>query len=373
MEILGLSLSNYRNFAFKKFVFDKELTVIIGSNGTGKSNILEAIALVCGMRPIHVESDLDLVKFGKNEAKIESRVKPPEANPVSGGSLESSNILTINLQVINELLVKKSYLMDGLKKRFANFLEMLSIVVFHPEDLDLVAGSPSLRRHHLDSFLALSDRDYWRNISAYNKVVIRRNKVLNRIKEGQSKPLELKFWDSRLLEHGKYIAKKREEFIDFLNLIEAASSSTPEVSRGVARHTSGVFFEGLRFGLKQSLITEEKLAKNRDRDIAAGVTLSGPHRDDFRFNFKGRDLAYFGSRGEQRMAVLALKLSELEYLRVQRGARPILALDDIFSELDWEHRKAVLSVIGNQQTIITAAEKESVPKKLLKKARIIEL
>ena len=149
-------------------------------------------------------------------------------------------------------------------------------------------------------------------------------------------------------------------------------------------NTWGVTLNGFKWNLKQSLITEEKLFKNRERDIAAGVTLSGPHRDDFRFIFKGRrpgeasgpegrDLAYFGSRGEQRMAVLALKLSELEYLKVQRGARPILALDDIFSELDWEHRETVLSVIGNQQTIITAAEKDSVPKKLLKKAKIIEL
>lgn len=138
-------------------------------------------------------------------------------------------------------------------------------------------------------------------------------------------------------------------------------------------HTSEVLFGGLRFELKQSLISEEKLLKNRERDVAAGMTLSGPHRDDFRFIFKGKDLAYFGSRGEQRMAVLALKLSELEYLRVQKGARPILALDDIFSELDWEHRDTVLSVIGNQQTIITAAEKESVPKEIFKKAKVVEL
>ena len=266
-------------------------------------------------------------------------------------------------------MIRKSYLIDGFKKRFANFLEIISIIVFHPEDLDLVAGTPSLRRHHLDSLLSASDRDYWRNISSYGKVVTRRNRILNRIAEGKSKPLELNFWDGRLLEHGKYVSKKREEFINFLNLMESVSF-TSEVKNS---HTSEVFFGGLRFELMQSLLSEEKLFKNREWDIAAGVTLSGPHRDDFRFIFKGRDLAYFGSRGEQRMAVLALKLSELEYLKVQRGARPILALDDIFSELDWEHRETVLSVIGNQQTIITAAEKDSVPKKLLKKAKIIEL
>lgn len=397
MEILNLTLSNFRNFSSKKFVFDKGLTVIIGPNGAGKSNILEAISLICGMRPTHVESDLDLIRFGKSEARIESKVESSAYTEVSADRQSVKKTLTVNFQVVDERFVKKSYLIDGFRKRFANFLEILSIVVFHPEDLDLVAGSPSLRRHHLDIILSSCDRDYWRNISAYNKVVTRRNRVLNRIGEGRSKPLELKFWDLRLLEHGKYISKKREEFIEFLDFVESVDpvgrypqptsslQSNPDIKSkkssdaAVARWgsptpvTHGNMMKGYSWELKQSLITEEKLLRNRERDIAAGVTLSGPHRDDFRFMFRGRDLAYFGSRGEQRMAVLALKLSELEYLRVQRGKRPILALDDIFSELDWEHREMVLAVIGNQQTIITAAEKESVPKKLLKKAKIIEL
>ena len=365
MEILSLTLTNFRNFTSKKFVFDKSLTVIIGPNGIGKSNILEAISLVCGVRPSQIDTDLDLVKFGKREARVEAKVF---------GQSEKKTLI-INFQVIDpstnsgQALIRKSYLIDGFKKRFTNFLDVLSIVVFHPEDLGLVAGSPSLRRHHLDSLLSASDKDYWRNISAFNKVVTRRNRILNRIAEGQSKPLELNFWDQRILEHGKYVSRKREEFMEFLNLMELVSF-TSEVKNS---HTSEVLFGGLRFELKQSLITEEKLIKNRERDIAAGMTLSGPHRDDFRFIFKGKDLAYFGSRGEQRMAVLALKLSELEYLRVQKGARPILALDDIFSELDWEHRDTVLSVIGNQQTIITAAEKESVPKEIFKKAKVVEL
>lgn len=370
MEILNLSLKNFRNFSSHKFVFDKNLTVIIGPNGSGKSNILEAISLLCGIRPAHIESDLDLVRFGKSEARVECAVQ----RALPGGESEKTT-LTINFQVIDERLVKKSYLIDGLKKRFTNFLELLSIVVFHPEDLDLVGGSPSLRRHHLDSLLSSGDRDYWRNISSYNKVVTRRNKILNRIADGRSKPLELNFWDGRLLEHAKYISKKREEFFEFLNRWEGLQS-TKGHSRSVpqAQHHSGSGgIGGFGWQLKQSLINEEKLLKNRERDIAAGVTLSGPHRDDFRFMFKKKDLAYFGSRGEQRMVVLALKLSELEYLRVQKGKRSILALDDIFSELDWKHRETVLSVVGNQQTIITAAERDSVPQKLLKKAKVIEL
>lgn len=287
--------------------------------------------------------------------KLESRVK----------SQESRVTLTVNFQVVDERYIKKSYLVDSFKKRYLDLAGHLSMIVFHPEDLDLVEGSPSLRRHHIDSLLSMVDKNYWQHLSGYNKIVVRRNKILQRIKDGLSKPLELGFWDERLLSHGQNLSKKRQELFEFLNFVESA-----DLTSGL---TPGVSLGGFSWDLKQSVLNLEKLAKDRERDIAAGVTLSGPHRDDFRFIFRDRDLAYFGSRGEQRMAVLALKLTELEYVSRQKGARPILALDDIFSELDWEHRDTVLSVIGNQQTIITAAEKESVPKEIFKKAKIIEL
>lgn len=353
MELLNLDLLNFRNFSSKKIQFSPKLTVIIGDNGTGKSNILEAVLLLSGVRPSKVQTDRDLIRFGENEAKVEGKVKNEEVVT-----------LTINLQDQGGT-IRKSFFGDSLRKRLVDFIAHLSVVIFHPEDLNLVSGSPSIRRHHLDSLLANIDSEYFRSLSAYTKVVTRRNKVLSRIFEGKAKKSELDFWDERLLEHGSYISKKRRELFEFLNFVEP---SLAHVNGG--KHPFG---KDLSWELKQSIVTEEKLFSNRERDIAAGVTLSGPHRDDFRFQFQKRDLEFFGSRGEQRMAVLALKLSELEFYSVQRGVRPILALDDIFSELDWEHRETVLEVIGNQQTIITAAEVESVPKELLDKAKIIQL
>lgn len=338
MEILSLDLTNFRNFSAQKIAFSKNLTVIIGANGSGKSNILEAVSLLSGIKSSRVETDLDLIKFGKTEAKIE-------------GTLDVSK-LTINFQVVDETFVRKAYFVDSIKKRLLDFVDHFSIIEFSPFDLDLVVGSPSLRRHHLDILLSGLDRDYWRAISSYNKVVVRRNKVLLRILEHQAKPSELDFWDERLIEHGVIVSRVRQDFFEYLNFVEKKDYS---------------------WELKQSLVTAEKLAKNRERDISAGVTLSGPHRDDFQFLFRERNLEYFGSRGEQRMAVLALKLAELEYFAFKKGVRPVLALDDIFSELDWEHREAVLSVIGKQQTIITAAEPESLPKEIFKKAKVVEL
>lgn len=343
MNINSITLSNFRNFSSKKIIFDSRLTVIVGPNGSGKSNILEAIGLMSGVRLRRVDTDLDLVKFGKSEAKLESKVESPEKAE-----------LTMNLQVVDETYIKKSYFIDEIRKRWVDFTNHLAIIEFAPSDLELISGSPSIRRHHMDSLLAALDRDYWRNLSGYNKVIVRRNKVLQRIMDGNSQKGELDFWDQRLLEHGKYLTEARQKFFEFVNFVNGQKGS-------------------YSWELKQSLVTEEKLSKNRDRDIAAGVTLSGPHRDDFVFNFHTKNLEFFGSRGEQRMAILALKLVELEYYASKRGSRPLLALDDIFSELDWEHREAVLGVIEKQQTIITVAESESLPKKIFKKSKVVEL
>lgn len=350
MEIVSLNLSNYRNFAKKSVTLDKKLTVIVGHNGSGKSNILESIAFLSGIKPSRVETDLDLIRFGTSEAKIVGSV-------ISDGEEKD---LRVNFQVNEIGRVAKSFFVDSFKKRLFDFVLIFSTVLFEPADLDLVSGSPSLRRHHIDKFLSSLDLDYWRNISSYNKIVVRRNRILQRITDGKAKPVELNFWDERLLAHAKFISKKRSEFFEFLNFVNVKESIGAELGN-------------ISWVLKQSTVTEEKLKGNRERDIAAGVTLSGPHRDDFRFKFKSKDLEFFGSRGEQRMAVLALKLAELEYFRVQRGVRPILMLDDIFSELDWDHRETVISVIGNQQTIITAAEAESVPKDIFKKAEVITI
>jgi len=368
--ISKLHLMNFRNFASKKIEFDPKLTVIIGQNGSGKSNILEAIGLMAATRLRRVDTDLDMVRFGAGEAKIECIVGVGEAG---------RGTLTINFQVDPNVILseakdlkrdsssfglrmtgrgdsrlRKSYYIDAIKKRWIDFTDHMAVIEFSPSDLELISGSPSTRRHHIDSLLAPLDRDYWRASSNYGKVVVRRNKVLQRIREGKSKKSELDFWDERLLEHAKFLTRARAEFFEFVNFVNS--------ERG-----------GYSWDLKQSVVTSEKLAVNRDRDIAAGVTLSGSHRDDFMFVFRKKNLEFFGSRGEQRMAVLALKLAELEYFASKKGSRPVLALDDIFSELDWEHREAVMGIIEKQQTIITAAESESLPAELFKKAKVVKI
>src|SRR3990167_6794973 len=157
MEILSLALLNFRNLSVKKMTFGEDLTVIVGPNGSGKSNILEACGLLAGQRASRIETDLDLVKFGKSEAKVESRVLRQS----------EEKMLTINFVVVDELYVKKAYFVDGIKKRLSDFVANFLIIIFSPPDLELVSDSRQLRRHHRDSFLSSLDRNYPRSISAY--------------------------------------------------------------------------------------------------------------------------------------------------------------------------------------------------------------
>jgi DNA replication and repair protein RecF len=247
----------------------------------------------------------------------------------------------------------KKLAVENVGKRLIDFAGNLQVVVFWPADLELVIDAPSLRRRFMDQALSLIDRNYRRTLLEYGKVLTARNRILDRIRDGQGRQSELDFWDNKLVDLGGYITHNREILFLYLNGIE---------------HKLGP----ISWTYRPSIIDAEKVEKTRPRDIEAGQTLSGPQRDDFIFLWEDRDLSLFGSRGEQRIAVLALKLGELEFLTDRRGERPILILDDIFSELDEDHRKHVLGVVDRQQTIVTTTDIDSIPEKLLKEVKVIQ-
>ena len=219
-------------------------------------------------------------------------------------------------------------------------------MMFGPQDLDLVTESPSLRRDYLDSVLSQIDREYRRATLSYNKALRNRNKLLYQIREEGVPRSQLLFWDKLLIKNGDYIARQREEFIDYANLTEP--------------------LKGHSFSLEydKSAISEARLEKYAKEEVAAATTLVGPHRDDFIFMIEEsshsaeeqRELAKYGSRGEQRMGVLWIKLAELYFIEKMADQKPTLLLDDIFSELDHEHRDIVGEIADEQQTIITTAD-----------------
>ncbi|HLE48957.1 MAG TPA: AAA family ATPase [Patescibacteria group bacterium] len=381
MLIKSLKVDDFRNFTKKEIKFSAGLTVIVGDNATGKSNILEAIYLLATGKSFKAKLESEMIRYNSDIARISAKLRilnydvdlTEENNPetlntkskMQNTSLEA--VLTDGEVQIGEdsesikKTQKKKLLVNGLPKRLIDFAGNLKVVLFGPWDLDLVTEAPSIRRRFLDEVLSQVDREYRRGVLLYEKGVRQRNKLLLRIRDEGIPRSQLLYWDKLLIKHGNYITEKRSEFIDFVNRTKD--------------------FKDRDYSLTYDLstISEERLAKYANEEVYAGTTLVGPHRDDFVFEIRNtkygsqdqsvirnsnleirnsspRDLARFGSRGEARMGVLWLKLAELLFVESVSGEKPVLLLDDIFSELDHEHRKIVLQVSENQQTIITTAD-----------------
>jgi len=326
--IQKIRLQNFRNLKDEVYEFSKGITVIVGENAAGKTNLLESIFLVSTGKSFKANVESELIKIGKDFARVK-------------GLIDEG----IKLEIIIAKAAHKKLLINGVSKRLIDFSGNLKVVLFAPQDLDLVTSSPSLRRKFLDNVLSLTDKEYHRAILSYEKGLRARNKLLYRIREASfngddssSSPSQLLFWNQLLIKNGDYISKKREEFINFAN------------------QTSSLENKVFSASYDKSAISEERLQKYSREEIASATTLVGPHRDDFIFNEGERNLAHFGSRGEQRMAVLWLKLAELSYIEETTKNKPTLLLDDILSELDEKHRTIVFEISKNQQTIITTAD-----------------
>jgi len=374
MILNSLSLKNFRNFAKKEIVFSEKSNLIVGPNASGKTNILEAIYLLATGKSFRVKStESEAISYGEEIARVLGKIEGPAfAKATAGkqegqGEQEELEIILTTGEVSGEKVAKKKYLVNGVAKRAFDFVGNLKAVYFGPEDLELITDSPSLRRKYLDSVLSQTDKEYARASLSYEKGLRSRNRLLEEMREsGIVDRRRLYFWDQLLIKNGNIITKIRQEYLDFLN------------SRGE--------FEGVgKFEVEynRSTISAERLNQYSQEEIFAGVTLVGPHRDDFFIRImnyesrimggEARNLSVFGSRGEQRLAILWLKLGEMAFIKEKTKSFPVLLLDDIFSELDVGHRQLVLQVIDDQQTIITSTDLGRVEESWLGKIKIIEL
>lgn len=335
--IQKIRLSNFRNFIDNVFEFSPKTTVVVGPNASGKTNLLEAIYILSTGKSFKASVEEEMVNYKKDLARAKGLV----------GRTTLEIVLTrgqINVgQDKYEKAPRKKMLVNNVSKRLIDFAGNFKVVLFAPRDLDLVTESPSLRRRFLDNVLSQVDREYRRALLSYEKGLRQRNKLLFKIREEGGLRSQLLFWDKLLIKNGDYISGKREELIAFINAREPLND------------------QKFKIEYDKSAMSEARLAEYANEEIAAATTLVGPHRDDFVFKEKERDLAKYGSRGEQRMGILWLKLAELSFvsktnLEATSGEKPTLLLDDIFSELDEKHREVVINVSENQQTIITTAD-----------------
>jgi len=329
--LLKISLHSFRNFKKREFFFSPETTAIIGPNASGKTNILEAINLLSTGKSFKVGKQEEMIGYGEEVARVK------------GGELEV--VLTrgvITRGNVAERTAGKRLFVKGVGKRLIDFAGRLKVVSFRPQDIDLVTGSPSKRRDFMDGVLGQIDYEYRRNLLSYEKGLKRRNRVLWLIRDEGASVSQLAFWDSLLIKNADYIARERFDLVRFVNSSEWYRKN------------------GFMLHYDKSVISAQRLDKYRGREIAAGQTLVGPHRDDLMFMAGNRELDKYGSRGEQRMVVLWLKLAELLFVEEKTGEKPVLLLDDIFSELDGDNRALIKEISNSQQTIVTTTDEDNI-------------
>lgn len=343
----SIHLQNFRSYKKSDFEFSEKSTLIVGPNTAGKSNLLEAIFLISTGKSSRADKDPQMIYFGKEIGRVKAQVD----------DLELEVVLTNGNLGGNKSQFKK-FLLNGVAKRRIDFEGNLPAVLFSPQDLDIIVDSPNLRREFLNIVLEQVDRDYRIANIAYVKALRQRNALLENARDlGSKNPKHFEYWDNQVIENGQVITKKRGEFIEFVN------SSSKDI------------FE-FKVNYDKSEISESRLLQYEREELAAGVTLVGPHRDDFSLLMKNHDfydVKYFGSRGQQRLAILQLKSLELEYVEKVLSKKPLLILDDIFSELDSGHIKLILSKTFGTQTIISTTHKEFVSSKYLQNMKVIKL
>lgn len=335
MKIHDLKLTNYRNHSKLALDLDEKLTLITGPNGSGKSNILEAIHILSTGKSARSRYDKDLIQYNKSFCTVSAKISTNEEE------------FDMELQIVGSekggnLSIKKAKI-NKVAKSIQYFTGIFNSVLFSPEDIQLITGSPSERRRYMDDLISQVDRDYKRALSDYVKAVRQRNKLLENIAEGNGGYDQIDFYTNQALTNGTLIQEKREKMFKNIKSIIAENG----IKLG-GEHTK------LDLEYKKNEISKERLEEFKSREIAARTCLIGPHRDDFEIHFNKHNVSEFGSRGEQRTCVLALKLAEIEYIERIKKERPVLLLDDIFSELDARHQEAVLQTIEGQQTTITS-------------------
>lgn len=339
--ISQLNLTNFRNFEKKQLNFDQKINIIVAPNASGKTNILESIFALSTGKSFKARIEAEVIKHEESLARI------------IGNTIDDKLELVITTG--ENGWPRKKFVVNGVSRRLIDFSGNLKAILFGPWDMDLVTESPSVRRKFLDTVLSITDKEYRRCLHSYEKGLRQRNRLLLRIREEHISRSHLHFWNQLLIKNGDYISSKREEFVEFVNTNEIES---------IKDYT--VLYD-------KSAISEMRLEQYRNEEVAAATTLVGPHRDDFVFKLKAVDLSSFGSRGEQRIGVLWIKLQELYFVEKTTSQKPVLLLDDIFSELDHEHRELVIDTIRSHQVIMTTADEhflESFKKENLKVIRL---
>jgi DNA replication and repair protein RecF len=382
MRIESLSLTNFRNYARLEMDFPGHTVLLQGDNAQGKTNLLEAIYYLATTRSPHAGAEHELVNWlAENQDLPHARLVAQVRKGDSSLRIEITLVRTQSSRA-NSPRYRKHIKVNGVNKRALDLIGQVNVVLFLPEDIDLVGGSPSGRRRYLDATLCQIDPRYCRILQKYNRVLTQRNHLLRTLREREGGLNQLLFWDRSLVENGAYLVARRQEAISELDRLAQAIhlELTGQKERLRLRYEPsfdpsrpppsdyqlpleldlpsepGIYQPGTDLSQVAEAFRAQ-LREIRRREFLRGMSLIGPHRDDLRFSVGGIDLTIYGSRGQQRTAALALKLAEVKLISQKVGEQPILLLDDVMSELDDARRGYLMQMIdGAQQAILTTTD-----------------
>ena len=341
MFVEQIYLSDFRNYEKGNVKFKDGTNVIYGANARGKTNILESIYIMSTSRSHRGSKEAEMIRFGRNSAKIAAKFH-------SHGRINKAEIDFFNDK-------KKRIKINGVvADKTSQLMGYLNTVIFCPEDLKLVKGSPGTRRKMLDFGICQLRQKYFHSLSLYYKVLEQRNKLLRDNPESEM----LWVWDEKLIESGTDVIWYRNSFIERLN--EKIKKIIKEICEEDIELIYDCGFEAENLKDKEIIKKsfEEELKKITTREKKFGMSLVGPHRDDFKIFLNGKEAKLYASQGQQRTIALAIKMSEVELIKDDMGETPVLLLDDVLSELDVSRREYVLNKIKNIQVIITCTEKD---------------
>lgn len=334
MILKTIVLQYFRLFEQVNYSLNPKLTIIIGENTRGKTSILEGIYTIIFGEGFRETKEEELITWDKERCNL-------------AALFETENEDRFEFQIMmrrNGDKVEKVYSVDKTKKTHYSYLQFQTrAVLFTPDNIEIITGSPSGRRHYFDKLLSAIDIDYKKRLSNYENALRKRNKVLETHRDEIALMEELQFWDNYLIENGSYLTKKREEYCEYLN-------SKPDL-------------DNKKFTIKflKNEFNKERLKERFELERRMRKTSIGPQKDDYEIYLQSdvsKNVQLYGSRSEQRLAMFWLKLNEITAIEERIGKKPLLLLDDVFSELDTHNKKRVMGLIDKYQTVLTTTEEE---------------
>ena len=361
MFIKNIKLTNFRNYEQAEIDFTPNINIIYGDNAQGKTNLLESIYFLAVTKSHHSFLDNKLIKDGKDQLRVDGIVRKDNIDTNYVISLkQNKKNLTIDKNVV---------------KKISDYISNINIIIFYPDDLNLIKGSPNDRRRYINVELSQLSAKYFEVLGEYNKLLKIRNDYLKKYVDRID--FDEKYFEiltEHLVDKSIYIYKMRKKYVDKINTycksISLKILGNENFKINYINNFSQYDFND--FNIKNIIINEFK--KNNYKERKYKNTILGPHKDDFEFIYDDKNLKFYGSQGQQRLGILILKLSEIEIFNEYKNTKPILLLDDVFSELDNIKKNNLLFYIDKDiQTIITTTELSNLDEKLITKANLIKI